>query len=86
MAAHQFLQHASSSGAPWYAIVEHYVRLPHLAENIAEGFDDPASLVAAWMASPEHRRNILDRKNRRAGLAWARAGSGAYYQAHEFGG
>lgn len=28
-------------------------------ENIAAGFDDPAQVFAAWMASPGHRRQIL---------------------------
>ncbi|MCL2543470.1 MAG: CAP domain-containing protein [Nocardioidaceae bacterium] len=35
---------------PWHRI----------AENIAVGYPDPTSVVAAWMQSPEHRRNILD--------------------------
>ncbi|WP_231974000.1 CAP domain-containing protein [Pseudonocardia sp. HH130630-07] len=30
------------------------------AENIAQGQPDAASVVAAWMDSPGHRRNILD--------------------------
>lgn len=29
-------------------------------ENIATGFDTPQAVVAAWMASPDHCRNILD--------------------------
>ena len=30
-----------------------------VGENIAAGFDTPASVVSAWMASPGHCRNIL---------------------------
>jgi uncharacterized protein YkwD len=30
-----------------------------VGENIAAGFDTPASVVRAWMASPGHCRNIL---------------------------
>lgn len=29
-------------------------------ENIATGYDTPRQVVAAWMASPDHCRNILD--------------------------
>ncbi len=30
-----------------------------VGENIAAGYDTPASVVRAWMASPDHCRNIL---------------------------
>jgi uncharacterized protein YkwD len=30
-----------------------------LAENIASGYPTPEAVVAGWMASPEHRANIL---------------------------
>jgi uncharacterized protein YkwD len=30
-----------------------------VGENIAAGYDTPASVVHAWMASPDHCRNIL---------------------------
>lgn len=29
-------------------------------ENVAQGQDDAAEVVAAWMGSPGHRRNILN--------------------------
>ena len=31
-------------------------------ENVAYGYSTPSELVAAWMNSPHHRENILDRR------------------------
>jgi uncharacterized protein YkwD len=36
-------------------------------ENIATGYLTPAQVVAAWMASPDHCRNILDPSFRNVG-------------------
>lgn len=41
------------------------------AENIAAGQRDVGSVLSAWMDSPGHRRNILDPRFRRFGLAYA---------------
>ena len=30
------------------------------AENVAAGYDSPEAAVAGWLASPGHRRNMLD--------------------------
>jgi uncharacterized protein YkwD len=40
----------SATGYNWFTI----------GENIASGFVTASSVVRAWMASPEHCRNILD--------------------------
>ena len=39
-----------------------------IAENIAVGFSTPANVMRAWMASPTHRRNILDCRLREMGV------------------
>jgi uncharacterized protein YkwD len=36
-------------------------------ENIASGYATPRQVVGAWMASPEHRANILNRAYSRVG-------------------
>ena len=36
-------------------------------ENIATGYEGPTSTVAAWMASPDHCRNILNPSVRQVG-------------------
>jgi uncharacterized protein YkwD len=41
------------------------------AENIAQGRMDTKRLFAMWMASPPHRRNMLDARFTRFGLAYA---------------
>jgi len=52
------------------------------AENIAAGHMDPAKLFSMWMNSSGHRRNILDPRFRRFGLASATAeGSSERYWA-----
>ncbi|WP_156459991.1 CAP domain-containing protein [Mesorhizobium sp. Root157] len=44
------------------------------AENIAEGRMDIRRLFEMWMDSPPHRRNILDARFTRFGLAYVRDG------------
>jgi uncharacterized protein YkwD len=44
------------------------------AENIAEGRMDVPRLVDMWMHSPPHRRNMLDPRFTRFGLAYATDG------------
>lgn len=47
------------------------------AENIAEGRMDLARLFDMWMNSPPHRRNMLDARFTRFGLAYVRDGERA---------
>ena len=44
------------------------------AENIAEGRFDQQKLFDIWVHSPGHRRNMLDQRFTRFGLAYARDG------------
>ena len=43
------------------------------SENIATGYLTPSQAVAAWMASPDHCRNILDPQVRNVGTGEAPA-------------
>jgi uncharacterized protein YkwD len=43
-------------------------RWKHYGENLAAGYVSAEEVVAAWMASPGHRRNILNGKVREIGL------------------
>lgn len=47
------------------------------AENIALGRMDINELFARWMASPPHRRNMLDPQFTRFGLAYAESSNGS---------
>lgn len=42
------------------------------AENIAAGRFDTAKVIAVWKDSPSHRRNMLDPRMNRFGLAYVR--------------
>lgn len=46
------------------------------AENLAHGRMAPERLFAMWLASPGHRRNMLDDRYGRFGLAYASAAAG----------
>jgi uncharacterized protein YkwD len=53
---------------------------PSLGEDLAWGsgtFGTPREIVQAWMESPDHRRNILNRNFREAGMAVALGDPGA---------
>lgn len=55
-----------------------------VAENVAHGFSGPEAVVAAWMASPGHRRNILDCRLRDIGVGVVTAG-GSLWWTQNFG-
>lgn len=55
-------------------------------ENVATGQLSPEQVVAEWMASPGHRRNILDPEFRQLAVSYATATDGRSYWAQTFGG
>jgi len=55
-----------------------------LGENVAYGFPDAASVMAGWMASDGHRRNILS-ANTQFGLGLALGADGRPYWTQVFG-
>jgi uncharacterized protein YkwD len=54
-------------------------------ENIAWGFTSPADVVAAWMASPAHRANILNCEARSFGAGVRFGADGTPYWTQVFG-
>ncbi len=55
--------HTRPDGSSWSSLLErHNVAWRANGENIAAGQKDPKAVVAAWMASPGHRENILTGK------------------------
>lgn len=54
------------------------------AENLAKGYADASSLVAAWMNSPTHAANILDGELATCSIAVYES-DGTLYFAQEFG-
>lgn len=55
------------------------------AENVAAGYADAASVMAGWMNSHGHRRNILDRTLRDIGVGVARGSDGMLYWTMDLG-
>jgi len=62
--------HVSPDGTePWdFFLREGYV-YKYAGENLARDFTNPESAVAAWMASPSHRDNLLSSKYEEIGIA-----------------
>lgn len=56
-----------------------------LGENLAAGARTPAAVVAAWMASPGHRANILEPDFREIGIGVAYGGPAGVYWVQTFG-
>jgi uncharacterized protein YkwD len=54
-------------------------------ENVATGQLSPEQVVAEWMASPGHRRNIMDPEYRFLGVSYEVAANGRTYWAQSFG-
>jgi uncharacterized protein YkwD len=56
-----------------------------IGENIAVGYWSPTEACRAWMASPDHRANILDRRFTMIGVGYARTAGGRTYYVQDFG-
>ena len=54
-------------------------------ENVATGQVSPEQVVAEWMASPGHRKNILDPAFRLMGVSYGTSSEGRTYWAQSFG-
>jgi len=72
MASHNFFSHTGSDGSTPSARVNraNYLNWMVVAENIAAGFDTPASVLQAWMNSPGHRANLLSTVVNEVGIAY----------------
>ena len=88
MVRHRYFAHDSRSGADFVSRIRRagYLRKARywtVGENLAWGDGNratPASIVDAWMNSPEHRANILDPAFRDIGV-WIAPGAPESYQA-----
>jgi uncharacterized protein YkwD len=86
MAVRDFFSHTGSDGSSPNDRMRQAGYDRPLAENIARGQRSAQEVVGAWMASPEHRRNILDCDARGIGVGVAvRAGGGEPFWTQDFG-
>lgn len=61
--------HVAPDGTqPWRFFTNAGYKYRYAGENLARDFADPASAVAAWMASPSHRENMLSPKYKEIGI------------------
>lgn len=89
MAEQDYFSHTSLDGRTMRDRVEDagYTGWTRIAENIAAGQDTPESVVAAWMNSEGHRRNILNCAYTELGVGVAESPGSAYgiYWTQNFG-
>lgn len=70
MFENQYWAHTSPDGvAPWKWLSDQDYAYAYAGENLARNFASADSTVAAWMASPSHRDNILHEYYTEAGFA-----------------
>lgn len=70
MFSKNYWAHISPDGVtPWQFIERSGYSYLFAGENLAKDFTDPSGVVAAWMASPTHRDNILKSEYQDIGLA-----------------
>jgi stress response protein SCP2 len=86
MAAAGFFAHESPDGRQaWDRVAAAGYQYAKVAENIAAGQPSPAEVVAGWMDSPGHRKNILDSDVTQIGVGRADGGSYGVYWTQVFG-
>ncbi len=62
--------HVSPKGTePWYFISSAGYKYQHAGENLARDFSNAKDVVNAWMASPSHKKNLLDKRYKDMGVA-----------------
>jgi len=60
MVSNNYWAHVSPSGkTPWTFILASGYKYSQAGENLAYGFSSSSQVINAWMASPEHRANML---------------------------
>lgn len=70
MFANQYWAHVAPDGTdPWYFIRGANYTYQVAGENLARDFSTTDDMVAAWMASPTHRANIMNPKYKEIGIA-----------------
>ena len=70
MFANNYWAHNSPAGkTPWSFISAAGYRYVYAGENLARDFSDADAVVNAWMNSPSHKENILDKNFREIGVA-----------------
>jgi uncharacterized protein YkwD len=86
MADHDYFSHDSRGGSsPFQRIKRAGYRYDFAGENIAAGFLSPASVVKAWLKSPGHCKNVMNRHFVELGIGYATGGRYGTYWTQDFG-
>lgn len=85
MKENDYFSHTSPTyGSPFEMMENFGVDYSTAAENIAVGQKTPESVVNAWMNSPGHRKNILNKQVTHIGVGTAKDGSQGIYWTQMF--
>ncbi|PFA68682.1 hypothetical protein CN378_06565 [Bacillus sp. AFS015802] len=85
MKEHDYFSHTSPTyGSPFEMMENFGVDYSTAAENIAVGQRTPESVVNAWMNSPGHRKNILNKQVTHIGVGTAKDASQGIYWTQMF--
>jgi uncharacterized protein YkwD len=72
MATKGYFAHTSPTKVtPWYWFQRAGYKYSYAGENLAKDFVTAEEMVAGWMASPSHRKNILNSRFKETGVAVA---------------
>jgi uncharacterized YkwD family protein/spore coat assembly protein SafA len=81
----RYFSHTSPTyGSPFTMMKNFGITYRTAAENIAQGQRTAAEVVKAWMNSPGHRANILNKSMTHIGVGYAKGGSGGHYWTQMF--
>ncbi|MFH8800755.1 CAP domain-containing protein [Streptomyces sp. NPDC017936] len=83
MASHKTMSHTGSDGSdPGQRITRAGYNWSTYGENVAYGYSTPEQVMAGWMSSPGHKKNILNCGFKEIGVGLAQPGN---YWTQDFG-
>ncbi|MBB5364686.1 CAP domain-containing protein [Deinococcus humi] len=86
MAAQNYFSHTSKDGRTFVQrITATGYAFRTIGENIAAGQSTPQQVVAGWLQSEGHCRNIMNPSFRELGVGYAKGGSYGHYWVQDFG-
>lgn len=80
-----YFAHRSPEGKNMWSFIGHSANIIDAGENLAKGFSDTEKLTIAWMNSPTHRANILEKDFTKTGIALATDKNGVTHVVQLFG-
>jgi len=73
MVAHGYFAHTSPQGvSPWHWFYKAGYKPSLAGENLALAYSESAAIVDAWLASPSHKKNLLNKEFTEIGIGIAK--------------